>query len=342
LHDAHLHDAHLHHVNIISIFGNMDIPFVYGKTVTKSAFVNRTSELKELKNNFNSLTNTTIISPRRWGKSSLVLKAAKEIERKNKNYRICFIDLYKVRTEEEFYKLYAETIINATSTKIEDTIKSIKRIFSSIIPNISFSPDAQSEISLSLDWAQVKMNPNEILEISQKIAKEKKLKIIVCLDEFQSVSNFLDSGSFQKQLRAVWQNHDQVAYCLYGSKRHMMIELFSSQEMPFYKFGNIMFLEKIVTKHWQKYIKQNFEKTGKKISEELTKEIIESAENHSYYVQQLAQMVWLRTEKECTEKIVNQSIEKLQLQFSMIFQQLTDTLSNKQVNVLKAIINNTF
>ena len=72
-----------------------------------------------------------------------------------------------------------------------------------------------------------------------------KKQIILCIDEFQNISEFDHPVDFQKKLRAHWQLHQHVTYCLYGSKRHMLMEVFSSPSMPFYKFGDIIFLENL-------------------------------------------------------------------------------------------------
>ena len=316
----------------------MSIPFSYGKIVESTAFVNRSEDILHLENNFKSLNNTILISPRRWGKSSLVKKVALKVTSKKKNYKICFLDLYKIRSEEDFYKSFAETVINSTNTKLDETIKNIKLFFTAFIPKISINPDPQSEISLSMDWKAIVKNPDQILNLPEYIAKKKKIKIIVCLDEFQNIMTFKNPDAFQKKLRASWQHHSNVSYCIYGSKRNMMLQLFSDASMPFYKFGDLMFLSKISTKHWSNYIVRQFKKTGKTITHADASYLVGLVQNHSYYVQQLAQKTWLITNKDCSQEVINQATNSLLSQMALLFQQITDTLSNKQINFLKAHI----
>lgn len=94
----------------------METPFIFGKIATEKNFTDREKETAELVQNFTSLINTIIISPRRWGKSSLVNKAAKLAMAQDSNLRICHIDLFNVRSEEHFYSLLAQKVIAATST----------------------------------------------------------------------------------------------------------------------------------------------------------------------------------------------------------------------------------
>ena len=104
-------------------------------------YTSREKETAELVQNFTSLINTIIISPRRWGKSSLVNKAAKLAMAQDSNLRICHIDLFNVRSEEHFYSLLAQKVIAATSTKWEEAIESAKSFFSHLVPKISIGTD---------------------------------------------------------------------------------------------------------------------------------------------------------------------------------------------------------
>lgn len=316
----------------------METPFVYGRLAIEGNFIDRDDDRRRLVQNFISRTNTILISPRCWGKSSLVYQAATDAAEAEKALRVVFIDLFNVRSEEEFYKELLEKTILAVSGRIEEVIANIKKFFRQGIPQISFSPDAQQEISLSLNWNELKKQPDEVLNLAEKMAQDKDLKIVICIDEFQNIAYFDDPLSFQKKLRSHWQKHQMVSYCLYGSKRHMMMEVFASPSMPFYKFGDLMFLSKIEGVYWTNFIVERFETTGKHIKPQQAAQIAELVENHPYYVQQLAQLVWLRTKKTVQRAELELAYENLILQLSMLFQNLTETLPNTQINFVRAIL----
>lgn len=82
----------------------------------KENFTDREKEVKLLTQNFNSLINTIIISPRRWGKTSLVNKAAHILLDNNKDVLICQIDIFNCRTEEQFYIAYANALMKVSSS----------------------------------------------------------------------------------------------------------------------------------------------------------------------------------------------------------------------------------
>lgn len=316
----------------------METPFIFGKIATEKNFTDREQETAYLVANFTSLINTIIISPRRWGKSSLVNKASKSAMAKDSKMRICHIDLFNVRNEEHFYALLAQKVIAATSSKWDEAIENAKRFFSHLVPKITLGTDPTNEVSINFDWEEVKQNPDEVLDLAEHIAKEKGLKIVICIDEFQNIAEFDDPDYFQKKLRSHWQQHQHVAYCLYGSKRHMMLEVFTDTSKPFYKFGNLMFLNKIGTPHLVEFFNSRFADTGKRITDEASRLIATLVDNHPYYAQQLAQLSWLRTKKKCTEEIVREAHTALVEQLSLLFVTITETLTNQQLNYLKALI----
>ena len=315
----------------------MKTPFVFGRLAKDNNFTDRTEETAHLVTNFKSLINTIIISPRRWGKSSLVFKAASIAMKEDRDLRICLVDLFNVRSEDQFYTALAQSVIKSTATKWEEAVANAARFLSRFVPKVSFGGDPMSELTVDLNMEELRRSPDEILDLAEKIAKEKKLRIVVCIDEFQNIATFDDSLAFQKKLRSHFQQHENIAYCLYGSKRHMMLEVFTDYSMPFYKFGDIMFLEKIKTPDWVEFIKSTFERTGKSISDEVCGEIVARVQNHPYYVQQLAQQVWLRTGKVATLDAVGEAHSTITAQLSLMFDTITQTLTNQQLSLLRAM-----
>lgn len=316
----------------------METPFIFGKIATEKNFTDRETETANLVQSFTSLINTIIISPRRWGKSSLVNKAAKLAMEQDRKLRICHVDLFNVRNEVHFYSLLAQKVIAATSTKWEEAVESAKSFFSHLMPKISIGSDPTNEVSIDFDWESIKQNPDEVLDLAEKIAKKKGVKIVICVDEFQNISGFTDPDYFQKKLRSHWQQHQNVAYCLYGSKRHMMMEVFTNSSKPFYKFGNLMFLDKIDTPCLVEFFNTRFSETGKTITEDAANLIVKLVDNHPYYAQQLAQLSWLRTKDVCDVEIVREAHAALVEQLSLLFVTITETLTTQQLNYLNALI----
>ena len=129
----------------------MNTPFQFGKMVTGPAFTDRKEHLKLLSESLLGGISTILISPRRWGKSSLVHKCMNEVFSSKNNYRIIMIDLFRLRTEEEFLEAYATEAIKCSAGKIEELLINVKNFFKTIIPKITFSPGSTGDFSLSFD-----------------------------------------------------------------------------------------------------------------------------------------------------------------------------------------------
>ena len=311
-------------------------PFVFGKAVEGSYFTNRTKDAEHLEANLTHGINTILISPRRWGKTSLVKKVmANNI---SPDIKIIYIDVFSCKSEYDFYKMFASTIIQQTSSKIEEWITTAKEFLSRVITKVAFSPDSIQEYSLSFEFPG-KDDAEDILQLPERIAQKKGIHIVLCLDEFQQVAEFQDSMTFQKKLRSVWQHQQKVSYCLFGSKRHLMTELFSDSSNPFYKFGDMMFLKKIPTEEWIPFICHKFQETGKVITEKQADRICKVTEDLSSYVQHLSWIVWYKAKPVVTNEMVEESIEELLEQNKVFFQREVEGLTELQLNLLKAIAN---
>ncbi|MBO4462619.1 MAG: ATP-binding protein [Prevotella sp.] len=313
----------------------MDRAFVYGMSVEGDNFTDRLKETKRLKLDFENGINVILISPRRMGKSSIVKKVKSEMNRPD--IKVVFMDIYDCRSEYDFYNRFASVVIKETATKTEQILDNIKRFLVRLTPKIAFSPEPMSEISLSLGITPQNYQPEEILQLPEIIAQEQGVHLVVCIDEFQQIGEFSNSLSVQKRLRGVWQHQRNVSYCLFGSKKHLMTKQFQNRKMPFYQFGETMFLDKIPTADWIAYICSRFEKHGKHISEALAQKICETVDNNSSYVQQLAWNVFAETDKEATTEDFENGVQALMAQCSGLFEQQTQGLTSYQLNFIRAI-----
>ena len=315
-----------------------DSPFIYGTTVSIHSFTNREKETKYLYRNLTGGINTMLISPRRWGKSSLVEKVVQEINRKDKGIKTVVIDLFSVGTEEEFLETLAREVIKATSNKWQDWVIATREFFKALVPKLTFGIDPHSDFSLSFDWKELKKHGDEILNLAETISRKKRIKMIICLDEFQNLSYFPQYLQFEKKMRSIWQRQNLVTYCIYGSKRHMMTEIFNSPSKPFYRFGDLMLLQKIETKKWISFITRGFGNTGKIILPETVTIIPTIMKNHPWYVQQLSHYTWNLTSRKATTLEVKTALRELLNANSPLYQNEVEKISLTQLNLLKAVV----
>lgn len=321
--------------NIEAMANENEAPFVFGVRVEGDTFTDRKEETKRLKMNFLYGVNTILISPRRMGKTSLVEKVSSMVE--CESLKIAKIDAFGCRSENDFINAFATAVVRATSTKWEEWIENAKTFLSRFIPKISIGQDPISDFSIALEYNKSNTVTEDILQLPETIAKQKGIKIVICIDEFQQIADFPDSLTFQKKLRSIWQLQRNVSYCLYGSKKHMMETMFQSQSHPFYRFGDIFYLNKIAESDWVEFICNRFKVTGKEISPELATEICSVTDRYSSYVQQLSWLVWLRTTFRATKEDVEYGIDHMLDACEPLFIQQTESLSSYQMNFLRAL-----
>ena len=309
--------------------------FIYGVSVSGENFTDRVEETRRLTMDFENGVNVILISPRRMGKTSLVKKVQSQVD--NPNIRVIYMDIYDCRSEYDFYNKFATTILKETSGKMDLFLDNVKQFLTRLSPKISFSPDPNMDYSVSLGITPKNYAPEEILDLPERMASKMGIHIVVCIDEFQQVGEWTDSLTIQKRLRSVWQHQQNTSYCLFGSKKHLLTNLFQNRRMPFYHFGDTIYLKPISTDDWIPFICGKFAEKGKKISEEFVKQICTTVNNHSSYIQQLAWNVMVNTEQEVTDEIFQQAISELLAQSGPLFVQQIQGLTTYQMNLIRCL-----
>jgi AAA+ ATPase superfamily predicted ATPase len=314
-------------------------PFLIGTVVSGDQFVDREGPRKHLRSNFRSGVNTVLISPRRWGKSSLIRQVALDMARE-KNVRFAFVDLFHVRSEREFLERTTEAVIKALGRTMTERINDVKTFIRGLVPEVSFGPDPRTEFSLKLNLPEGTRTLHDLLDLPERMAKAKGVRLVLCIDEFQNIAMLPDPVGFQKALRASWQHHKAVCHVIYGSKRHMMMDLFNKQSMPFFRFGDLLFLDKIKREDWVPFIRGRFASVKKSATEETCNYIADRMQDHSYHVQMLGHASWLRTNgRTCTRAIVDTALNDLLNQHDALYHRLVDELTTPQLNYLRALLN---
>ncbi len=311
-------------------------PFVFGVATSGDNFTDREKETERLLLNFRHGVNTVLISPRRWGKTSLVRKVCRLAQ--SDKLKVVYLDIFSCRSDRDFYDAFAAAVLKQTSSKLDEWLENARLFLSRISPKITMGTDPMTDFSISLEMNPKGNDIDEILQLPEKIAQKKGYDIVVCIDEFQQIAEFKDSKTFQKRLRTVWQLQKSVSYCLFGSKKHLMNELFEKKSLPFYKFGDAIYLSKIGTSDWIDYICGRFEATYKRISKELAEKICKRVDNHSSYVQQLAWLVWIHTDGTATERDFEAACRDIIDQNTPLFERQTESLTTYQMNFLRAVI----
>ena len=137
-------------------------PFIFGVATSGDNFTDRKSETARLLTNFQHGINTVLISPRRWGKTSLVQKVCGLAQ--SENLKIVYLDIFSCRSDREFYDAFASAVLKQTSSKWDEWVENAKLFLSRISPKISFGADPLTDFSISLELNPKSDDIDEILQ----------------------------------------------------------------------------------------------------------------------------------------------------------------------------------
>ena len=258
----------------------MKNPFKFGVLVDNEFFTDRIIELKEVQRTLNSENHLILISPRRFGKSSLVAKAVKA------SGRPCIsLNMQNILSVDDLAsKLLRELFRQYPMERIKHLMSHFR-----IIPTISANP-VTNGVDVSF---QPVMNSMVLLEdamfLIEKVSTEEK-KLIVVLDEFQEILNI--RKGLDKQLRSIMQEQEHLNYVLLGSQESMMTEIFERKKSPFYHFGKLMHLDKIPYEDFKEYVSARLPLGEHDKLNGIVEEILSFTNLHPYYTQQLSAQVW--------------------------------------------------
>ena len=308
---------------VAKIIGINMNPFKYGTVVDKPFFFNREKELARIRDVFNSENHLTIISPRRYGKTSLIKRALSE-----RNDRHIFMDMQIILTPEDFAAQLLKRIYRISPfSKIKNMVRSFR-----VVPSLVLNPSTgEIDVNFKADDKSLRYPLEDVLNLIEKLGSENK-RIVVALDEFQEI--FRIDKTLDRILRSIMQNHRNINYILAGSSESMMREIFENKKSPFYHFASVMSLNVLPEKEFTVFLSERFENITKH-SKLLSFQILQVTGCHPYYTQQLASFTWDILNREgYAENIVNKAVEEILQNNDNNYERLWQSFNRTEMKVL--------
>jgi uncharacterized protein len=268
-------------------------PFVYGEIVPREAFVGREAELDRLVADLGDAQKVFLISPRRYGKSSLIRQALITLARRSA--LTVDVTLSSYSSYLAFLEGYARALASV-ETRWQRARDWLTDVVSSTRPEIRWDPRDSGPGRLSVAFPFVRTErdinrlANELFALPGRLAAERKRSVVIAFDEFQAVDGF-DGGTVEHALRAAAQQQRQVGYVFAGSEPSLMDKMIGPRR-PFYKAGPVMRLQKIPADVFSAWIEARFTKSGMKVEPGLGAAVVDLAGNLPYDVQRLAHETW--------------------------------------------------
>lgn len=254
------------------------------------AFCNRKEELRRIQSNLKNGTPTLLVSPRRYGKTSLALKVFEEMK-----WPYAHIDLYKALSEEDVARFILNGIgqlLGRVESVPQKLMKTATEFFSGF--QLKF---VLEKYGLAVEFGKKSKEPVDLilaaLEKLDEYAVKKKVEVIIFLDEFQVLAEIVNNSAVEAAIREAAQKSKHVRYCFSGSNRHLIELMFNDKNRPFYNICDAITLNRITREHYEQYISKAAQECwGRSLTDKAMDVIFDLAELHSYYMNKLCSLVW--------------------------------------------------
>lgn len=314
-------------------------PFRFGALALDEAFTDRESEIAEIRADVLNGQDVVILAPRRYGKSSLMWRVAQELARRR--VLVASVDLMTTPTLAKLAEKLAHTIhqdLASTRDKAVDRL----RIFASlrVRPTVNVDPDS-GRLSFGFDAEQrtedLHATLERLLALPGEIGAERNRRVAIVFDEFQDVVDI--DPALPRLIRAVFQEQPEVAHVYLGSRRHMMLRLFSDENEPFWRSAKPIELDVISPDLFATFIAERFQQTGRQVANDAVAAILAITRGHPYATQELCYFLWQATpaRRTATREHVDDALEGVLRSENAHFTTVWDHASAQQRLLLQAL-----
>ena len=267
-------------------------PFTFGDLALDDAFTNRAAELKALRSDLTNGQNVALVAPRRYGKTSLLRKAAQQLVRKG--VLVAEVDLMKTPSKEKLAGSLARAIHDDIASPLFKA-KERLRVFSGlrITPTITIHPkDGTPSFSFAASHRREDLDATleHLLELPASLAAERGKRVAIVFDEFQEITEI--DPKLPALMRAVFQEQPNVAHVYAGSRRDVMHRLFTHENEPFFRSAKVMELERIDVRQFARFVAEQFQRSDRALGEDVADELVAITRGHPYGTQELAYALW--------------------------------------------------
>ncbi|GHT14440.1 ATPase [Bacteroidia bacterium] len=315
-------------------------PFSYGTIVRGSNFYDRKEECTRIVEILSGGNNLVLYAPRRFGKTSLVFKAIEQLEAQG--FICIYFDFMPVFSQESFVRLYAKALALKQSN-LQKFTQTFAAIIKNIRPLLSFNADGTPEFSIDFAGSTVDETViSQLLDMSEKLAGAANKRVIVFFDEFQEVEK-LSGIHFESLLRSKIQQQHATNYLFFGSKTHLLKELFNNKKRAFYNAASQMSIGPLPEKDTIEFLQNKFSNSAITLDVETAQYIISVAASVPHYIQLLAAEIWqymINSYKTVSKEIVDDCAGRLLSLKGDYYMELFNNQSKSKKQLLQALMVN--
>ncbi len=308
-------------------------PFHFADYGGPEYFCDRVQETEALISNIENGRNTTLISPRKYGKTGLILHTFAAIQKNTPHYECIYVDIFATRNLAEFLNTLSEAILKkfhektTLGQKLKTLLMSMRAIFS--WDQLTGVPQIQMGFQLETEKTRTLENLLEILEQAPQ-------PIVLAIDEFQQIAHYTDCN-MEALLRSHIQFMHNVRFIFSGSQQTVMTEMFLSPKRPFFASTSFLSIEKIDMTTYGEFIKHHFEANGIRVEDKAIEQILVWTKRHTFYTQHICNQIFLKSPQEVNLEVVNEACDEALRLYTPSFIQYETLLTDVQLKILIAI-----
>ena len=310
----------------------LENPFILEPFKSKDYFCDREKETEEIIRNITNGRNTTLISPRRLGKTGLIFRVFDEMKERKLPYETIYCDISDTLSIEAFIKVISEAVVGrlGKQQKITAFFKTLK----SVRPLLGIDPLTGSP-QVSFTFADDNQKQSTLKEVLGYLESYPQM-VVLAIDEFQQIREYGDVN-MEAILRKHIQHLHNVRFIFCGSKKHTMTDMFTNAKKPFYESTAFLYLSKLPIPVYSAFIKEKFALAGKTIDDDSIGFIIEWTKDHTYYTQRLCNEVFSLSGEAIGRKDIVTAIQTILDSERDRFQEIRRLVTRSQWKMLAAI-----
>lgn len=256
-------------------------------------FCNRVAETKQLIRNIHNCTHSVLISPRRYGKTSLAYKAIRESKLPSAR-----IDLYMTTSAADIEKAIIAGVDNLLShicSNAEMLLSLIKDFIKVLKPSFEMGTRGLKIKLQPSDKTTSSANICEALQILDGILRKKSIKAVLLIDEFQEVQLVAPNQGIEGAIRHVAQETENFTLIFSGSHRHLLSSMFNNKNKPLYRLCDEIQLNRISEADYLPFLKKfSLSQWEETLNEPVMNAILNYSERHPYYFNAICEKLFMK------------------------------------------------
>lgn len=296
-------------------------------------FCDRETETQAIITALHNERNITLVAPRRMGKTGLIHHVFNHTGQTQPNVRCFYIDIFPTKNLQQMVQAMARAILGKLDSPSQTAMRKVSQFFRRFRPTVTYD-EITGVPTVSLDIA-----PNEergTLEQIFQYMQQSGKRCYVAIDEFQQILQYDDTG-IEALLRSYIQFLPNVYFIFAGSQHHVLEQMFSSVNRPFFQSTQMMHLGPLDESKYRKFANDFFAEQNREISVDLFHQLYEKMYGVTWYVHAVLNRIYQHSEEPITQKLLEQVISQLVDEQSPVFQNYYGAMTVNQAAVAKAI-----